>query len=161
MKVKDSIVDVNNKLNSIFNFLNLFNSKFSSNNRLIDMFFSCFSFYLSNRKYAKTRKIYLHKLDKFIFKALIESKTDIIVSDTSIKNQVTIFIVYIYVYNLSIIKTIHHAINIISTEAELFTIRCRLNQATQLTDIEYIIIITDSIYIAKKIFNSSVYLYQI
>jgi len=44
---------------------------------------------------------------------------------------------------------------------ELFAIMCGLNQAIWLTNIEYIIIITDAIHTAKRIFNSFIYLYQI
>ena len=81
--------------------------------------------------------------------------------DTSIKNQVATFITHIHVYDTPVIKTIHHAINVTSTEAELFVIRCSLNQATQLTSIEYIVVIIDSIYMAKIIFNSFIHLYQV
>ena len=35
-------------------------------------------------------------------------------------------------------KTIHHAMNISSTKAELFAIRCDISQATQIQDITHI-----------------------
>ena len=60
------------------------------------------------------------------------------------------FIAYIHVYKTPVIKIIHHTINITSTKAELFAIRYGLNQATQLTNIECIMVITDSIHAAKK-----------
>jgi len=60
-----------------------------------------------------------------------------------------------------IAKTIHHAINIISTKAELFTIRCRINQAIQVSNASYIINITDSIHLANEIFDSLSYSYQL
>ena len=53
----------------------------------------------------------------------------IIVSDISIKNNVVTSIAYIHSYNLPVIKMIHYATNIISTEAELFAIRYGINQA--------------------------------
>ena len=86
MKVKDCIIDVNNRLNGIFNFFNPFSNKYSSRNRLINVFSSCFSFYLSNRKYAKVKKTHLHKLDKLIFYMSVDSKTTIFILDASIKN---------------------------------------------------------------------------
>ncbi len=43
-------------------------------------------------------------------------------------------------------KTIHHTINFTMTEAELFTIRCRINQAIQVSDASNIIIITNAIH---------------
>ena len=83
----------------------------------------------------------------------------IIVSDMSIKNQVATLIAHIYIHNNSVIKTLYYAINVTFTEAELFAIRCDINQAIQLTNINHIIVITDLIYTTKKIFNSSVQLY--
>ena len=85
----------------------------------------------------------------------------IIVSDMSIKNQVATLIAHIYIHNNSVIKTLYYAINVTFTEAELFAIRCDINQATNFNNIAKIIVVTDSIYAARKIFDPSVYLYQI
>jgi len=85
----------------------------------------------------------------------------IVVSDTSIKNQVAISITHIHIYNNPIIKTLHHTINVTSTEAELFIIRCGINKATQVVNINHIVVIIDSIYIAKRIFDSSIHPYQV
>ena len=117
-------------MNGVFDSFDSFNNEFSPGNRLIDIFPSCFSFYLSDRKSAKTRKIYLHKLNEIVFNASTDSKTTIVILGTSIKNHVAMFITHIYIYDSSVIKTIHYAINITSTKAELLTIRCGLNQAT-------------------------------
>jgi len=48
-----------------------------------------------------------------------------------------------------------------NTEAELFTIRCGINQAISIPHIKHIVVITNSLYAAKKIFNSSLHPYQI
>jgi len=61
---------------------------------------------------------------------LSDSKTAIIVSDASIKNQVATSIAHIHVHNNPIIKTLYHEINVTSTEAELSAIRYGINQAT-------------------------------
>ena len=53
----------------------------------------------------------------------------------------------------------HHAINISTTEAELFAMKCGINQAVGIPYIKHIIIITDSINTAKKIFDSSLHPY--
>jgi len=45
-----------------------------------------------------------------------------------------------------------------TTEAELFAIRCGINQAVGIPHIKCIVVMTDT---AKKIFNSLSYLYQI
>ena len=81
--------------------------------------------------------------------------------DTSIKNQITTLISHIHSHNNPVIKTIHHVINVISTEARLFAIRCGINQATYLPNVNQIFVITDSIHAAKRIFNLLLYPYQI
>jgi len=70
-------------------------------------------------------------------------------------------IVYIHICDKPIIKTLYHAGNVISTKAELFAIRCSINQAVNIQEISKIIVITDSIHAAKRIFNPSLYSYQI
>ena len=79
------------------------------------------------------------------------------VIDASVKNNITSSIAHIYVHNKPIVKMLHHTINITSTEAEFFTIRCGINQASHLQDIFKIIVVTNSIHTAKKIFNPSSY----
>ena len=51
-------------------------------------------------------------------------------------------------------------INVTTTKAELFAIRCGINQAINIPNIEHIIIITDSIYATERIFDSLPHLYQ-
>ena len=48
-----------------------------------------------------------------------------------------------------------------STEAELFAIKCDINHTTQMQDITYIIVITDAISITKHIFDVSIHPYQL
>ena len=148
-------------MNGIFNSFNSFNNKFLPGNRLINLFSSHFSFHLSDKKSVETRKTYFCKLNEIVFNASDDSKAAIIISDASIRNDVTISITHIHVYNFPIIKTIHHTINVTFTKAELllFTIRCGLNQASYLANIKCIVIITDSIHVVKKIFNSFIHLY--
>ena len=127
MKVKDSIIDANNRLNGIFNLFNPFNSEFPFGNRLIDIFPSYFSFHLSDRKYAKVKTTHLYKLDEPILHISVDLKTTIVVSDASIKNQVAMSIIYIHIYDTPVVKIIYYIVNITSTEAKLFVIRCGLN----------------------------------
>jgi len=67
----------------------------------------------------------------------------------SIKNQVVTLIAYIYVHNNLAIKTLHYAVNIMFTEAGLFAIRCSINQATQLANINCIVVIIDLLHATK------------
>ena len=92
---------------------------------------------------------------------LSNSLTVIVVSDASIKKHVTILIAHVHVHGSPVVKTIHHIVNIMSMEAKLFVIRCSINQATYLLNIKRIVIILDSIHAAKRIFDSSIYPYQI
>jgi len=55
--------------------------------------------------------------------------TTIVVTDTSIKNKVAISILHTHTHNNPIAKTIHRAVHVTSTKAELFIIRCDINQA--------------------------------
>jgi len=161
LEVKSSIVNANNRLNEVFNSFDPFNNKLSSRNRLIDLYSSYFSFHHSDRKSSNTRKTHLCYLDEIVFNVSSNPKMAVVISDASIKNQVTTSITHMYTHDSPIVKTIHYTVNVTSTEAELFAIRCRLNQAIWLTNIEYIIVITDAIYAAKRIFDSSIHPYQI
>jgi len=118
LKVKSSIVNTNNRLNGIFYSFDPFNNKFSPGNRLIDMFLSYFSFYLSDRKSAENKKIHLCKLNEIIFNASTDSKTVIIILNVSIKNQITTSIAHVHVHDSSVIKTIYHAVNVTSTKCK-------------------------------------------
>ena len=85
----------------------------------------------------------------------------IMITDASIKNNIATSISHIHVANQPLIKTVHHASFVTSTEAELFAIRCGINQACATDNVSKIIIITDSIHAAKKIFDYSSHQYQI
>ena len=64
-----------------------------------------------------------------------------VVSNASIRNNVAISIAHVHLYLNSINKTIHYTVNITSTEAELFAIRCGINQAVQIPDVAHIIVV--------------------
>ena len=87
--------------------------------------------------------------------------TAIVVIDASIKNSIATSILHIYIANSSLIKTLHHMAFVTSTEAELFAIRCGINQASNKKNVSKIIIITNSIHAAKKIFDSLSHSFQV
>jgi len=87
--------------------------------------------------------------------SLQDIKTIVVISNASIKNNITMSIAYVHLKSNIVTKTIHHAVSIISTKAELFVIRCRINQVVQVTDVLHIIVITDAVYSARCIFDSS------
>ena len=103
----------------------------------------------------------MKNLDEVIFKVSSNPFSTIVVSDTSIKNQVTTSISHIHSFNKPVIKTLHRAINITTAEAELFAIWYSINQAVTNPNVKHIVVITDSLHITRKILNSSTYPYQI
>ena len=84
----------------------------------------------------------------------------LVVTNASIKHNITTYITHIHISNKDVIKTIHHTVNILSIKAELVTIRCGINQAINVSGISKIIVITDSLHVVRKIFNSSIHPYQ-
>ena len=83
------------------------------------------------------------------------------ITDASIKNDIAISISHIHSMNSLLTKTVHHALFVTSTEAELFAIRCGINQACSKDNVSKIIVVTDSIHAAKKIFNGDSHPYQL
>jgi len=123
-----------------------FYKELSSGSCLVDNFPNHFSFYTVNHKDKETKNTHLYKVFN---DSLLDPKTIIIISDVSIKNNIAISISYICSgYNI-LAKTIYYAVNVISTETELFAIRCRINQAVQEIDMNHIIVIIDAIYLAR------------
>ena len=80
----------------------------------------------------KARTIHLNNLNNIYQDSSNSPDTIFIISDASVKNNIVTSISYIQKeYNI-IIKSVHHTINISSTEAELFAIRYDISQATQI-----------------------------
>jgi len=70
----------------------------------------------------------------------------LVVTDVSIKNNVATSIAHIHVHDKPVIKTVYHAVNVTTMEAELFAIRCGINQATSIPGISKIVVITDLLH---------------
>ena len=87
--------------------------------------------------------------------------TAITATDASIKNNIAMSILHTHIPNRPLSRMIHHSAFVTSTEAELFAIRYSINQALLVDNISKIIVVTDSIHVARKIFDPSSYPYQI
>jgi len=85
----------------------------------------------------------------------------LVIADASIKNDIATSISHIHSSNRPLVKTVHHASFITSTETELFAIRCGINQACVINNVSKIVVVTDSIHAAKKIFDCGSHPYQI
>jgi len=152
-----------NRCNGIFPSFTPLHSEFSPGHKIINNFSDQFLFNLYNKQ--KDNKICTQQLDNMVIKSSNSPSTAIVVTDASIKNDIATSISHMHTHNNThnnlITKTIHHAVHVTSTEAELFAIRCSINQASNCDGISKIIIVTDSIHVAKKIFDPSLHPSQV
>jgi len=102
----------------------------------------------------KNDKQCLYQLDSMVIESSLLQSIAIIATDASIKNDIATSILHMHTSNQPLIKTLHHVTFVTSAEAKLFAIRCGINQASTKKNISKIIVITDSIHVAKKIFDS-------
>ena len=158
---KGHLIDSNTKSYGIFPAFSPLNPEFSPGHHIIDNFPNWFSFNLVNKNKKEINKIHAQELNEMVLHNSFLPNSALVIIDTSIKNDITISISYIHSANRPLIKTVHHTLFVTSTEAELFTIRCGINQACSIENISKIIIVTDSIHAAKKIFNSKSHPFQI
>ena len=126
----------------------------------MDNFSDHFSFNLVNKKEKEKDRICTQELDKMVLCTSSSPHIVLIVIDASIKNDIATSILHMHIANHPLTKTVHHAVFITSMEAELFTIRCGINQACIKENVSKIIVGTDSIHTAKKIFNSKSHPFQ-
>ena len=158
-KIKGHLVNTNNRSHGLFLAFLSTHSELAPSSRIIDTFSDRFSFNFCIKE--KSDKTCIHQLDSMVIEASFSQSTAIVALDASIKNNITTSISHTHTSNQPLIKTLHYAVFVTSTEAEMFVIRCSINQVTARTNISKIVIITDSIHAAKKIFNSSSHLFQI
>jgi len=150
---------INSKVKSygIFPSFAPLHKEFTPGHHISDIFSDHFSFNLVNKK--EKDNIRVQKLNDLVLQNSISS-TALIVTNANIKNDIATSVAHIHQTNSPLIKTVHHAMFITSSEVELFAMRYGINQACNKDNVSEIIIITDSIHAAKLIFNSSSHLLQ-
>jgi len=153
--VKGHLIDSNNKLYEIFPLFSPLHLELLSGFRIVNNFPEQFSFNLASKK---NDKLHFQQLDKMVLQSSSSPSMAIIVIDASIKNDIATSISHIYLVNHSLIKMVHYALFVTSTKAKLFAMRCGINQACNKENMSKIIIITDSIHTARKIFNNKSHL---
>jgi len=158
-KIKGHLINANNRSYGIVSLLSPFHPEFSPSSRIIDTFSNWFSFNLSNKE--KNDKNCLHQLDSMVIESSSTTSTAITVTDANIKNNIATAVSYTHIPNRPLSKTRHHSAFVMSTEAELFAIRYGINQASLIDNISKIIVVTDFIHTARKIFDISPHPYQI
>ena len=158
---KGHLIDSCNKSYGIFPSFSLLNREFFPGSHIIDIFPDHFSFNLVTKKEKeKNDQIRAQELDNMVLLNSLPPHMALVITDASIKNNIATYISHVHVANHPITKTVHYAAFITSTEAELFAIRCSINQACSNKAINKIIVVTDSIHTAKKIFDSSSHPFQ-
>ena len=158
--IKGHIINIDNRFNKVFPSFNSINPKFQSGNRIIDNFSNCVSFHLFSKCNNCTFEKCIQQLNTLVIEFFNSPTNALIIIDVSIKNNIAVSIAYIYIHNKPMVKILHHTINVTSSKAKLFDIRCGIIQAVCSHEISKIIIVTDSIHTAKKIFNLSLYMLQ-
>jgi len=154
------MVDMENCFNKVFPSFDPINPEFYPGNRIIDTHANHFSFHFFNKYISYNIKSCIQEFDKIAIELLEDPSSTLVVTDTSVKNNVATSITYIHVRDKLVMKTLHHALNVMSTEAKFFVIRCGINQATNINDISKVIVVTDSIHAVEKIFDLSSHLFQ-
>ena len=157
--VKGHLIDLNNKLFGVFPLFSPLNLEFNPGSKIVDIFPDQVSFNLANK--VKSDKLCFQQLDDMTLHLSSSSHMAIIVTDASIKNDIATLVSHIHICNHPLIKIVHYVAFITSTEVELFAMRCSISQACSKENISKIIVITDSIYVAKKIFDDKTHSYQI
>ena len=158
---KGHLIDSSIKSYGIFPSFTPLDSEFSPGHHIIDNFSNCFSFNLVNKKEKNQNHLRGQELDDMVLCCSSNPYTILVITDVSIKNDITTSILHIHSVNRPLVKTVHHASFVTSTEAELFAIRCGINQACSINNVSKIVVVTDSIHVAKKIFDYGPHPYQI
>ena len=157
--VKEHLMDSNNKLYGVFPSFSFLNPEFNPGSRIIGIFPDRISFNLANK--AKNESSCSQQLDDMTIQSLLSPHMAIVVSNASIKNDIATSVSHIHICDQPLVKTVHHMAFVTSTEAELFAVRCSINQACSKENISKIIVVTNSIHVVKKIFDTKSHLYQI
>ena len=124
---KGHLIDSYNKSHGIFPSFSPLSIEFSPGNHIIDNFSNQFSFNLVNRKEKTKVNNHALELDKIVLQTSSLPHTALVITDASIKNDIATSISHIHLMNSPLTKTIHHALFVTSTEAELFAIRYGIN----------------------------------
>ena len=157
--VKRYLINSNNKLFGVFPLFSPLNLEFNPGSKIVDIFPNQVSFNLANK--VKSDKLCFQQLDDITLHLSSSPHMAIIVTDASIKNDIATLVSHIHICNHPLIKIVHYVAFITSTEVELFAMRYGISQACSKENISKIIVITDSIHVAKKIFDDKTHPYQI
>jgi len=95
-KIKSLIIYANSCLNGLFSTFDTLNSELSPGFQPSDKFPNSFLFHQANHKNKKSKDSHLHKLNNLFDSLIIDSNTIIVISDTSLKDNITISISHVH-----------------------------------------------------------------
>lgn len=155
IRLKSPIVDINYRLNETLPAFDNLNGELRPGQRLVDLFPDRFSFITVKRSDPIARVAHLRKLDEVYCMSQNEENTALVIADAGGKNNIATSVAHVHRGHSITKRTLHQAMNVLPTEAELFSIRCGINQAISTPGVNRVIIITDAIHAAEKIFDTS------
>ena len=118
---------MDNRFNKVFPSFDPTNPKFQPGNRIIDSFSNSFSFHLFSKSSDYSFKLYIQQLDALAIESSNSLTNALMATDTSIKNNVATYIVHIHIHNKPVVKTLYHAVNVMTSKAKFFAIRYSIN----------------------------------
>ena len=133
--IKGPVIDMDNCFNEVFPSFDPLNPEFVLGCRIINIFPSCFLFNLFSKHNNDTLKFRICQLDNMTIESSNNTSHTLVITDASVKINIATSISHIHIRNECITKTLYHAVNVTSTEAKLFAIRCSINQAINSTGI--------------------------
>ena len=122
---KGHLINSNNKLYGVFPAFSSFHLEFNLGSRIVDLFSDHFSFNLASRE--KNDKKRSQQLNEMTLQSSSSPHTAIVVTDASVKKDITTSISHMHIRNHPLTKMVHHTVYVTSTKAELFAIRCGIN----------------------------------
>jgi len=153
--LKSPIKDVNERLNGVKECFNPLFPFFSLGSRVVDHFSSRFSFHSPSSSSDEDLYHHIQNLNQAFRSSQIAPHNIAIVADGGIKkSQVATAVTHIWSEN-SLVQCLQaNSTNITSIEAKLMAIYLGLIPAMEEENVHNIIVITDSIAVAKKFFES-------
>ena len=106
---KGHLIDSCIKSYGIFPSFSPLNQEFIPGSRIIDIFSDCFSFNLVNKKEKEKDKIRAQELNNMVLHNSLSPHAALIITDTSIKNDIATSISHIHIANCPLTKTVYHA----------------------------------------------------
>ena len=134
-KVKSLLVNLNNQLNKLQLVFDRLYKEVSPGFCFKNNFSFLFSFHVANREKPTSLHKYFQALDFIIHDSSSNFYSTVIIANASIKNNITSSVLHIISNCRNLSKKVHHIVNVTTTEAELFSIRCSITQAYQIFDL--------------------------